>query len=189
MKLTKLLIAAAIVASFGANAGMGTPATQQSNAVHAGAVSTNMTASMNDSIHNATSTHVSGAAVSTNMTASVNTAPQHVSALTAHEDKAAEAQMQAAQDAADRANYGVKGNPNLISQVQQPAAKPETPEVEVNIPGPFNTRGGHNDHNNSSHGEHGTGNGGNNAANSNSAHGLGGGSNIGGGRTGGGFHY
>lgn len=51
------------------------------------------------------------------------------------------------------------------------------------------TRGGLNDHNNSSHGEHDTGNGGNNAANSNSAHGLGSGFNIGGGRTGGGFHY
>lgn len=37
--------------------------------------------------------------------------------------------------------------------------------------------------------EHGTGNGANNAANSNSAHGLGGGSHIGGGRSGGGFHY
>lgn len=39
------------------------------------------------------------------------------------------------------------------------------------------------------HGEHGTGNGANNAANSHSAHGLGGGDHIGGGRTGGGFHY
>jgi hypothetical protein len=37
--------------------------------------------------------------------------------------------------------------------------------------------------------EHGTGNGGNNAANSASAHGLGGGDHIGGGRSGGGFHY
>ncbi|WBM72584.1 hypothetical protein OH773_10255 [Buttiauxella sp. WJP83] len=40
-----------------------------------------------------------------------------------------------------------------------------------------------------SSGEHGTGNGANNAANSQSAHGLGGSESIGGGRNSGGFHY
>lgn len=50
-------------------------------------------------------------------------------------------------------------------------------------------RSAHNDHQKHSRSEHGTGNGANNAANSHSARGLGGGSNIGGGKSGGGFHY
>ena len=68
--------------------------------------------------------------------------------------------------------------------------KPGT-QVAVPYDSAFTTsvRGGHNHAKGSDHVEHGTGNGANNAANSNSAHGLGGGSHIGGGRSGGGFHY
>lgn len=68
--------------------------------------------------------------------------------------------------------------------------KPGT-QVAVPYDSAFTTsvRGGHNHTKGFDHAEHGTGNGANNAANSNSAHGLGGGSHIGGGRSGGGFHY
>ena len=68
------------------------------------------------------------------------------------------------------------------------------PQAQISMPldsvfnGPVRSSNNNRDHS-TSHGEHGTGNGGNNAANSNSAHGLGGGSHIGGGSAqGGGFH-
>lgn len=82
------------------------------------------------------------------------------------------------------ANYGIKGNPNLTPQVNVPG-------YVVSKHPPFageswsNGRGA----NNGSHDHSGTGNGSNNAANSNSSHGLGGGDHIGGGRSGGGYHY
>ncbi|MCS2154851.1 hypothetical protein MUU49_20070 [Scandinavium goeteborgense] len=50
-------------------------------------------------------------------------------------------------------------------------------------------KNGHADSAHESGGEHGTGNGANNAAGTHSAHGLGGNSHIGGGLSGGGFHY
>lgn len=50
-------------------------------------------------------------------------------------------------------------------------------------------KGGNRQSDNHSHNEHGSGNGGNNATNSHSAHGLGGSDHVGGGRSGGGFHY
>ncbi|EHY6648627.1 hypothetical protein K4M64_004525 [Salmonella enterica] len=68
------------------------------------------------------------------------------------------------------------------------------PQAQISVPmdsvfsGPVKNSNNNRDHS-TSHSEHGTGNGGNNAANSNSAHGLGGGSHIGGGsQQGGGFH-
>ncbi|MCU3853444.1 hypothetical protein N8W35_10035 [Enterobacter roggenkampii] len=68
---------------------------------------------------------------------------------------------------------------------------PKNTQVAVTFNSAFNksVKGGNDHSTGRSYGEHGTGNGANNAANSNSAHGLGGGSNIGGGRSGGGFHY
>ena len=104
-------------------------------------------------------------------------------------------------------NYGTKNNPGLVSQVN-PNKNPQTPvysgistrpaTIATSVPGyvvskhpPFageswsNGRGA----NNGSHDHSGTGNGSNNAANSNSSHGLGGGDHIGGGRSGGGYHY
>lgn len=103
-------------------------------------------------------------------------------------------------------NYGTKNNPGLVSQVD-PNKNPQTPVYSgistrpatgVTVSGYVvskhpsfageswsNGRGA----NNGSHDHSGTGNGSNNAANSNSSHGLGGGDHIGGGRSGGGYHY
>lgn len=126
---------------------------------------------------------------------------------------------QARRQAESIANYGVKGNPNLVSQVTTDtrkttinvsagSLKPNTqvytsagivpasslpPTTQVAVP--YNSvftktvRGDANHKDKNSHSEHGTGNGGNNAANSHSAHGLGGGDHIGGGHSGGSFHY
>ena len=112
-------------------------------------------------------------------------------------------------------NYGNKGNPNLRSQVNtytgvkndpglqsqvhldansalvtMTSQRPATGVVITQHP-PFAGESWGNTHgaNNGDHGRSGTGNGSNNAANSNSAHGLGGGDHIGGGRSGGGYHY
>lgn len=103
-------------------------------------------------------------------------------------------------------NYGTKNNPGLVSQVN-PTNNTQTPiysgtstrpATGVNVPGYVVTKhppfagdawSNHNNHNNGTHEHAGTGNGENNAANSNSAHGLGGGDHIGGGRSGGGYHY
>ncbi|WP_052285118.1 hypothetical protein [Kluyvera genomosp. 1] len=89
------------------------------------------------------------------------------------------------------------------AQQQQPIANLDpvthpTLGPQVNIPSkvitqhpPFAGESWGNAHgaNNGDHGRSGTGNGSNNAANSHSAHGLGGGDHIGGGRSGGGYHY
>ncbi|MRS14923.1 hypothetical protein GJV06_08530 [Enterobacteriaceae bacterium RIT691] len=68
---------------------------------------------------------------------------------------------------------------------------PKNTQVAVAFNSPFSSpvRGGNEHSTSHSHGEHGTGNGENNAANSHSAHGLGGSESIGGGHSGGGFHY
>ncbi|MCS2172632.1 hypothetical protein MUU46_20320 [Scandinavium sp. TWS1a] len=68
---------------------------------------------------------------------------------------------------------------------------PKNTQVSVPFDSAFNTsvKGGHSHDTVNSHGEHGTGNGSNNAANSLSAHGLGGSESIGGGHSGGSFHY
>ena len=107
--------------------------------------------------------------------------------------------QQAANHAKVVANYGVKGSPDLVSQHVQdshPAivtTLPQRPATGVIITQhpPFAGESWGNTHgaNNGDHGRSGTGNGSNNAANSNSAHGLGGGDHIGGGRSGGGYHY
>lgn len=66
----------------------------------------------------------------------------------------------------------------------------EPPVVVKTAVSPFApSRGGNNHASGYGHSEHGTGNGANNAAGSHSAHGLGGGEHVGGGRSGGGFHY
>lgn len=68
---------------------------------------------------------------------------------------------------------------------------PKNTQVSVAFNSVFNAgvKGGNGHATSRSHGEHGTGNGANNAANSHSAHGLGGSESIGGGHSGGGFHY
>ncbi|EHQ9605823.1 hypothetical protein KS527_004588 [Salmonella enterica] len=79
-------------------------------------------------------------------------------------------------------------NPNMDVKTDAGVVKagslPADAQVKVGMDSVFAgapaKKGGH-ESNHSSHSEHGTGNGGNNAANSNSAHGLGGGNHIGGG--------
>ncbi|HKM98614.1 MAG TPA: hypothetical protein VJY99_18280 [Buttiauxella sp.] len=68
---------------------------------------------------------------------------------------------------------------------------PKNTQVSVPFDSAFNksVKGGNSHDTVNSHGEHETGNGSNNAANSHSAHGLGGSESIGGGHSGGSFHY
>ncbi|MCS2171663.1 hypothetical protein MUU46_15245 [Scandinavium sp. TWS1a] len=68
---------------------------------------------------------------------------------------------------------------------------PANTQVTVAFKSAFSTtpKNGHAHSAHDSGGEHGTGNGANNAAGTHSAHGLGGNSHIGGGLSGGGFHY
>ncbi|HGH3374056.1 TPA: hypothetical protein ACJIK4_003585 [Kluyvera cryocrescens] len=79
---------------------------------------------------------------------------------------------------------------NQITE-QQHSIVTSTPGIVVTKNPPFAGQHWGNAHgtNNGSHDHSGTGNGSNNAANSNSSHGLGGGDHIGGGRSGGGYHY
>ncbi|EGT4253202.1 hypothetical protein D8W73_03785 [Citrobacter amalonaticus] len=133
---------------------------------------------------------------------------QAYSDLKAAEDNLAN-QMKAYSDAMAKANIvgSVGTSKNTINvaagslkptvQVQTPqgivaAGKlPKQAQVAVAFISAFGpqAKGGNSRSSGMNHPEHGTGNGGNNAANSNSAHGLGGGDHIGGGRAGGGFHY
>lgn len=71
------------------------------------------------------------------------------------------------------------------------ATLPKNAQVTVQFDSAFNksVKGSNGHATGGSHSEHGTGNGANNAANSHSSHGLGGSESIGGGHSGGGFHY
>ncbi|AFJ46428.1 hypothetical protein [Shimwellia blattae] len=103
---------------------------------------------------------------------------------------------------------GVKTHPaetiNVAAATLAPSAKVQTAQgivsagslpadtqVAVAFNSAFHTpvKGGSAQARDGGHAEHGTGNGANNAASSRSAHGLGGGEHVGGGRSGGGFHY
>ncbi|MCS5737221.1 hypothetical protein, partial [Herbiconiux daphne] len=71
------------------------------------------------------------------------------------------------------------------------AAVNPTAQISVPMDSAFaapSRKGGHSENNRSNNSEHGTGNGGSNAQNSRSAGGLAD-SHVGGGRSGGGFHY
>ncbi|HDT6543476.1 TPA: hypothetical protein QFT03_000377 [Kluyvera ascorbata] len=113
----------------------------------------------------------------------------------------AQADLKAAQD--NLANVSAN-TMNVAASSLNPATKvqtkngvvaagslPPTTQVAIAYHSVFSkpAHGGNSHSSGFDHGEHGTGNGANNAANSHSAHGLGGGDHIGGGRTGGGFHY
>lgn len=133
-------------------------------------------------------------------------AQAHSDLNVAHEE---EDNAAAAKHAEQVSNYGTKGNPNLVSQInpstnattpvyngvsQRPATvtQPTTPPgyvVTAHPPFAGEAWGNHTNQGRRSENHGGRGNGGNNAANSNSAHGLGGGDHIGGGRSGGGYHY
>lgn len=113
----------------------------------------------------------------------------------------AQSDLKAAQDnlanvSANTMNVAASSlNPTTKVQTQNgvvaAGSLPPTTQVAIAYHSVFSqpVRGGNRHSSDFDHGEHGTGNGANNAANSHSAHGLGGSEHIGGGRTGGGFHY
>lgn len=165
---------------------------------------------------NASIDHSNGVVLGFNSDGSYNvqegtTTFNHVRASALHSYQIKGYAMQQAKEKAESiANYGVKGNPNLTSQINVAASTLDPnrdvvtdkgivkagslpPETQVAIP--FNSvfskapRGGNND-NNHSRSAHGTGNGGSNAQASRSAGGFStAGSHIGGGHSGGGFSY
>ncbi|ENW4943590.1 hypothetical protein ACFLMW_003738 [Salmonella enterica] len=242
MKLTKLIIAAAIVASFSSQAAVFHDAAQ----VTQGRMEAQRYSHVRES-------HEIGNRTQLGMIADRHAQREEAMSHQARFAGTLESKAAAQAEADARANYGIKGNPNLTSQVHaaevsQPstpaattpaattpdapaavtAAKPnETANSSINVDAaslgnqqvnvtengvtqtvaasslpagtqvsvpmdsafsrPARTGNGDRSHSNS-HSEHGTGNGGSNAQNSRSAGGLAD-SHVGGGRSGGGFHY
>lgn len=177
MKLSIISLIVLSVSSFAANAMSVSQAQKNVDAAEAG-----IQAAHDFAIHNTGQGHKGMHRDVHIMNVAATHRAQAYADLRTAQENAANAVM--AQHQQDIKNYGIKGNPNLVSQVNVPG-------YVVSKHPPFageswsNGRGA----NNGSHDHSGTGNGSNNAANSHSAHGLGGGDHIGGGRSGGGYHY
>ncbi|ENE5752071.1 hypothetical protein ABNO07_003549 [Salmonella enterica subsp. enterica serovar Bareilly] len=231
MKLTKLIIAAAIVASFGANAGSFDDAANSRNKAQEmaehfsehGQFKAQMSSvrafnkadsmmtgtSMRDQISAQQATAMNAAAqkaavdkslaarapstpaaeVSQPSTPAATTPDAPAAVTAAKPNETANSSINV--DAASLGNQQVNVTKDGVTQTVAASSLPAGTQVSVPMDSAFSrparTGNGDRSHSNS-HSEHGTGNGGSNAQNSRSAGGLAD-SHVGGGRSGGGFHY